>query len=1027
MKRQMLRFLVAVPALAAAVLPAAAAENYGRQLKVGEVVGTSIYPEGDADVFVFEAGPGYKLKVTLKVTGQVVLPPPPVGDPPVLAPLLPTLELLDPDGAVYATDVVVKLARKSAKLSAVIPSGGRWAVRAKGISGTGTATLAWKLKQAKVAPSRLVPMAGAETRMFPFAATGGATVSWKLSFKGDGAAQGNRILDPDGAVVPFDPADPAYVIRKLTSEKVSNVPIPVAAPGGFFDMEVVNALAPSLVNLSIKVALPKLPKSSANLTLDEPRLTGVSTDSSACGIPIELTGQNLDASPQGILFGSEFATDVVVAPDGKSATCTIPLGTGTVDIVYVAADGQQAALQDAFTYLPFPTLTGISPTSGPGVGGIELSVFGLGFLQVQGLYDVVVGGVEAQSVTVLSETEIRCIVPAHVSGPKTVVLRNACGETATAPVQFVYGSGLNISTVVPSAVPTFGGVAVTVYGTGFQATDQVYLDGAPVPTTPVTYTGSVIGHRVEAANLPGHAPGAVDVKVVAASATQATRVGGLAYFTFADGTAASIPAASATDDWGGVSMAAVDRDFNGVVDHILVSHGTSLSLTRPGTRVLVNDGSGVFTDGTSTTVPAASATEDYGALQVLAGRFNNDTVPDVFLVRPGTGDEARLEGSKQRVDAWSRMFLGNAGGGYDAQPHNGVDSKFIIFGTLVYSGFGGNERCFLFDFDFRGVAAGLGDLDGDLDQDIALVNDRSIKFFKGTNCNYVWVTCLGYYPACYTFQTYDIGSALRFVTLGSTGGAFDRTQNLLAAAFTGNDDFRGVACTVADMNADFLNDVVVTHNAPPGPTATTGSATRVFRQTSSGVQVSYTKLNGFLPSPSGAGDDDWRGDAVAAPDLNVDSHRDLVIGLNGAVPNGRAISTRILIQNSATSQMEDRTDALLASHFPAGDDGRSRFILAVDFDKDGDQDLFLSTPDAVGTGNRRTRFLLNAGRDGATGLPILLDASGLLPPESSDAGNAVALAAGDVDGDGDLDLILTDTHQTSGTPVKRTRIWKQVR
>jgi hypothetical protein len=923
---------------------------------------------------------------------------------------------------------VVKAGKKSAKLSAVLPSGGRWAVRAKGLAGTGTAAFSWKVKQAKVVPVKKLPMAPGEIRDFPFPAHGGTTVSWKLSWKGDGACQVVRVLDPDGVDVPYDPDDDAYVTRKLTSEKVVKLPIPARAPGGNYVLRVENDdLDDSLVTLSIKVALAKLPKSTAGLTLDEPRLTGVSTDRSACGIPLELTGTHLDAAPQGVRFGDEFATDVVVAPDGESATCVIPRGSGTVDVVFVAADGQQAFLEDAFTFLPFPTLTGFTPTSGPNVGGIELRVFGQGFVPVQGLYDVLVGGVAAQGVEVVSETEIRCIIPAHVSGPKTVVVRNACGEQATAPGSFTYSSGLAISTIQPSAVPVFGGIQVTIYGTGFQASDQVFLDGNPVPSTTVTFGGTVIGHRVAAANVPPHAPGAVDVRVLAVSTVETTKVGGLAYYTFVDGTAASIPAASATDDWGADSIVLVDRDQDGTSDHLILSHGTALSATRPGTRLLLNDGNGVFSDATTASMPEASLTQDFGARQVLAGRFNSDSSPDLFLVRPGTGDEARLDANKQRVDAWSRLFFGDGGGAYANQASNGPDTKFIIFGTLVYSGFGGNERCFLYDFDFRGSAAGLGDLDGDLDQDVALVNDRSIKWFKGTNCNYVWVTCLGYYPSCYTFQTYDTGSALRFLTFGSTGGCFDRTANLLGTAFTGNDDFRGVACVVADMTGDFLNDVVVTHDGLPGPTAVGGAATRVFRQQSSGVQVSYSRLNGFLPTPASAADDDWRGNAVAAPDLNGDLYKDLVISLNGPIPNGRAHSTRILVQNTATSLLEDRTTTVLAGLFPAGDDARAKCILAVDFDRDGDQDLFLATPDAVGAGNRRTRFLLNTGRNEATGLPTFVDASSLLPSEATDPGNAVALAAGDVDGDGDVDLVVTDTHETSGSPVRRTRVWNQVR
>jgi hypothetical protein len=193
------------------------------------------------------------------------------------------------------------------------------------------------------------------------------------------------------------------------------------------------------------------------------------------------------------------------------------------------------------------------------------------------------------------------------------------------------------------------------------------------------------------------------------------------------------------------------------------------------------------------------------------------------------------------------------------------------------------------------------------------------------------------------------------------------------------------------------------------------------------VQSAFSKFaGGFLPTPSG-GSDDWRGDALAIPDLNSDLLRDCILSMDSALPNGRPESTRILIQNSATKRLEDKTTELLGGVLPAGDAGHAKFILSQDVDRDGDADIILCTPTGAGTGNRMTRFLLNSGKNEATGLPILVDASSLLPSYASDPGNAVSVVAADIDGDGDNDLIVTDTHQTGGTPVKRTRIWRQDR
>jgi hypothetical protein len=229
------------------------------------------------------------------------------------------------------------------------------------------------------------------------------------------------------------------------------------------------------------------------------------------------------------------------------------------------------------------------------------------------------------------------------------------------------------------------------------------------------------------------------------------------------------------------------------------------------------------------------------------------------------------------------------------------------------------------------------------------------------------------------------------------------------------------------VNADFLNDIIVTHNE--ALTASNGSplpATRIFRQRNIGVSITYTRLSNMLPKPSTANDDDWRGDAVAARDFTNDLYSDLVISLNDEPPGDAVMSTRLLVQNSVNFTLNDVTAEVLDGLLPDGDDGRAKAILAVDIDGDGDQDLLLGTPDAVGAGNRRTRLLLNLGPDEETGNPVFIDGSALLPDESSDAGNAVSLLAVDVDGDGDRDLILTDTFN-SGNSGKRTRIFLQDR
>jgi hypothetical protein len=1029
-------------ALAAAVLLAgaaglASAGNYGRATAPHEIVQTNISPEGDEDLFVFHAGPGFKVTAAAKKAKGTTL--------------APVLDLLEPDGAPATVGVTTKATASAAKLTAILQEGGLNGLRLRGSAGTGACTLSWKLKPAKFPAVKADPMAGEEEKEHLFSATGGALLSWKLSFKGDGTAQVVRILDPDGVEVPYDPSDETYVTRKLTSEKVKNLPIPAARPGGVYRLVVFNDLLPSAVNLSLKVAIPKLPRITAPLTLAEPVLLSADRVAGACGSPVVVEGLNLSETPRGFSFGTVPAQAVVVEGgsalvpgDGTSISCRAPGGQGTVDLVFEAADGQVAVLLGAFTFDPLPTVTSFDPKVGPGQGGVQLTLRGTGFqTEGQDLYDVLVGGVPASQVQVLDATTITCLTPAHVAGPKSVVLRDRCGQDVTAPGTFTYGTGLFITTIRPEAVPAFGGVPVLVSGSNLSSTDQVFLDGVLVPTTPVTFNATVIAHRIAGPDLPPHAPGAVDVRIAALSGAETTKVDGIAYYTFADATA-GIPAASATDDWGGVSNALLDRDGDGTADWILVTHTAPLSGTRPGTRLLANDGSGNFTDATAAKMPEVDGDETLAANKILVGRLNADGIPDVFLCVEGSGVdydqngdgtpdwiEARMVDNKS-VDPWCRLLFPDNDGAFKSQAVSGENGLFAIAGKRFCDanwacvGVDRPNVCYLFDADFRGFGGTMGDLDGDLDADVVLVNKRSLATFKGLSQG-IWVGC---YYGLVNYQYYEAkgyGFAMRVLTSSSNGGLTDRTSYFMETAFTPDEDFRAVAAAVGDVDGDFLNDIVITHNEPMAKAGNPVSATRFLRQRNSGTSVQYRLMSTFFPDPSSTSDDDWRGDAVALGDLNTDFYRDVVVSLDDDPVLAGSLSTRILLHDPFLGRAIDRTATVLQPIMPSGDDGRARALIVRDIDRDGDQDILISTPSDPGSGGRRTRLFLNVDRDAATGIPIFIDGSSLLPDAASDPGNAVALAIGDVNGDDHLDLVLTDTRDEEGTPAKRTRIWKQVR
>jgi hypothetical protein len=99
---------------------------------------------------------------------------------------------------------------------------------------------------------------------------------------------------------------------------------------------------------------------------------------------------------------------------------------------------------------PAPTVSGVSPNSGPTAGGTSITITGTGFLSNA---TVSVGGSAASSVAVVNSTTITALTPAHVAGTVDVVVTNSDAQSGTNTGGFTY--------VAPqSPVPAFDRVYI---------------------------------------------------------------------------------------------------------------------------------------------------------------------------------------------------------------------------------------------------------------------------------------------------------------------------------------------------------------------------------------------------------------------------------------------------------------------------------------------------------------------------------------------------------------------------------------
>jgi hypothetical protein len=116
------------------------------------------------------------------------------------------------------------------------------------------------------------------------------------------------------------------------------------------------------------------------------------------------------------------------------------------------SQGFTLATLDSVAY-PLPTVTGVSPTSGPIDGGTSVAVTGSGFFD--GI-EVTVGGGACTEVTVTGETQLTCVTPPRAVGTVDVEVTTP-GGSSTLISAFTYVEGPGPDADPTPVVPTFTG------------------------------------------------------------------------------------------------------------------------------------------------------------------------------------------------------------------------------------------------------------------------------------------------------------------------------------------------------------------------------------------------------------------------------------------------------------------------------------------------------------------------------------------------------------------------------------------
>ena len=119
---------------------------------------------------------------------------------------------------------------------------------------------------------------------------------------------------------------------------------------------------------------------------------------------------------------------------------------------------------------PPPSVTSISPSSGPTVGGTSVTITGNNF---QTGATLTIGDTAATGVIVVSATSITATTPPGTAGAQSVVVNNPDSKYSNGNTKFTYVPAPTTTSISPIIGPLAGGTSVTIAGTGFATSGTV--------------------------------------------------------------------------------------------------------------------------------------------------------------------------------------------------------------------------------------------------------------------------------------------------------------------------------------------------------------------------------------------------------------------------------------------------------------------------------------------------------------------------------------------------------------------------